>query len=119
MKFYIFTFLLLFAIQWLLDLKIRIKLDYGYGGYMHETNGYKAYILTLGFMGAALVISLWFVAPINPLIGILLMAIMGARAAFEWKYIRDTNRHIVSLWLVSVSLVVTVLYFFLWKVYYQ
>jgi high-affinity Fe2+/Pb2+ permease len=119
MKFYIFTFLLLFAIQWLLDLKIRIKRDYGYGGHMYETNGYKAYILTLGFMSAVLIISFWFVEPINPLIGIFLMAIMGARAAFEWKYIRDTNRHKVSLILVGISLVVTVLFFFLWKVYYK
>ncbi|WP_106769051.1 DUF4181 domain-containing protein [Paenibacillus faecalis] len=119
MKYYLFTFIVLGVFQIILDMKIRKKLDYGYGGYMSETNGFRSYVLTLCMFVAVLIISLFSLSQFHPLIGILLMVLFGIRAAFEWKYIRDTNRHVVSLWLVAISFVVTVLYFILWKVYFQ
>lgn len=116
MKFYILTFFVIGCIQWVLDKKIRKERTYG--GTMSDTDGFKLYVLTLCIIAAVFITTLFFLPPIHPIAGVLLMVTFGARALIERKYIRSTNRHVVSILLVGVSLVVTILYTFLWQIYY-
>ncbi|MBO2944992.1 DUF4181 domain-containing protein [Paenibacillus sp. F411] len=119
MRIYIGTFLLLACVQLFLKWKMVKPLDVGYGGEMYETNGYKPYIWTTITFTILCLAALWFIPPVNPLVSILLMLYLGVRGVFEYKYLRDTNKHMVSFWMTAIMLVVTVLFFIIWKVYYQ
>lgn len=116
MKFYILTFVVLLCIQWALGKKIKVEQTYA--GSMSETDGFKLYVTTLGLMAVVLIIILFLVPPIHPVPGLLLMLFFAVRALIERKYIRATKSHIVSSWMLAVSLVVTILYTYLWQVYY-
>lgn len=42
--------------------------------------------------------------------GVLLILIFGVRSIFEWKYIRSSKKHVMSLLMMGISLVGTVVY---------
>ncbi|MEJ3720020.1 DUF4181 domain-containing protein [Paenibacillus polymyxa] len=43
-------------------------------------------------------------------IGVLLILVFGARSIFQWKYIRPSQKHIISLLMMVISVVGTIVY---------
>ncbi|WP_223066938.1 DUF4181 domain-containing protein [Paenibacillus caui] len=48
---------------------------------------------------------------LQPLFGILIALSFSFRAYMEWRYIRETKSHFISLVLVAVSLIFTIAFF--------
>lgn len=45
--------------------------------------------------------------------GVLLVLLFGVRSIFEWRYIRSSQKHVVSIWMMAISLVGTIIYVFI------
>jgi hypothetical protein len=101
--------LILVVVQWILGKTIRKKVDYD--GSMIDTDGFALYFWSLLILSIGIIVCLFFIYGTQPLFGLLLMLVFSVRAVFEWIYLRNTKKYIVSLLMVAASLIVTVIFF--------
>ncbi|AWP25306.1 MULTISPECIES: DUF4181 domain-containing protein [Paenibacillus] len=107
---YIFTVVLFIAavIQLVLDKTIS-KTDEK----ISDTDGVIPYRGFVVFGAIAIILSVIFIKepPYNYVsIGVLLTLVFGVRAIFQWKYIRNSKKHIISLSMMALSVIGTTLY---------
>ncbi|MGG1876283.1 DUF4181 domain-containing protein [Paenibacillus cisolokensis] len=99
------------VIQLILDITIR-KTDEK----ISDTDGIVPY--RWFFVIAAIVIILSAIYVKEPpyhyvWVGVLLALVFGVRALFEWRYIRSSQKHMISLSMMALSVIGTILYVFL------
>ncbi|WP_245640048.1 DUF4181 domain-containing protein [Paenibacillus dakarensis] len=101
------VFFIIAVIQFALD-KMITKTDEK----ISDTDGYIPYRWFI-VIGVIVVIS-FFIFVNEPYkyvwSGVLLILLFGVRSIFEWKYIRNSQKHVISLWLMAISVVGTIVY---------
>ncbi|WP_223069156.1 DUF4181 domain-containing protein [Paenibacillus caui] len=107
---YHYFMLVLFLAQFIVD-----KIFFADERKMSDTQGNKLYLWGMWIFAAAVVITTFSLdmSQLQPLFGILIALSFGFRAYMEWRYIRETKSHLVSLVLVTVSLIFTFAFFIL------
>ncbi|MFC7559367.1 DUF4181 domain-containing protein [Paenibacillus farraposensis] len=95
------------VIQFVLD-KIFSKTDEK----ISDTDGFIPYRWFIVIGGIVVILSVLFVKePYKYVwIGVLLILVFGVRSIFQWKYIRSSQKHIISLLMMAISVVGTIVY---------
>lgn len=95
------------VIQFVLD-KIISKTDEK----ISDTDGYTPYRWFIVIGGIVVILSVLFVKePYKYVwIGVLLILVFAVRSILQWKYIRSSQKHIISLLMMGMSLVGTIVY---------
>lgn len=91
--------IILGLVQFALDKKYRKEGEYE--SKMSETDGFAAYAWTIVIVTVVGFVLFIFTTEMHIVI-LYLMVLAGIRGIFEYKYIKSTNRHIVSIWMVVI-----------------
>ena len=105
--------ILLGLIQKVLDNKIRKELVYGDS--ISDTDGKKYYIWTIVILIIPSAFCIFYFSnTIHPAVGLLFTLLFLVRSLFEWKYIKETKRHVVSSIMTLLSLMLTIIFYGIW-----
>lgn len=74
-----------------------------------HTDGVIPYRWFVVIGGIAIILSVVFVKG-YVWIGVLLTLVFGVRSIFQWKYIRSSQKHIISLSMMALSIIGTIVY---------
>jgi len=74
-----------------------------------DTDGVIPYRWFVVIGGIAIILSVVFVKG-YVWIGVLLTLVFGVRSIFQWKYIRSSQKHIISLSMMALSIIGTIVY---------
>ncbi|WP_106767330.1 DUF4181 domain-containing protein [Paenibacillus faecalis] len=102
--FYFFTMIFLILLQFILN-----KVIVGDEREMSDTTVYRWYLLGSWIIIIPMIVSIWTLdlEQSQPFILFLFMLAFIFRAYMEWRYIRETKRHIVSIISAATSLIFT------------